>query len=191
MMKKILLINGNPKSESLSSLLSDTYEIEARENAAVQRFNLEEMNFNPSLDCGYDGVLKLEPCLSDLKDALLWANHIVIVSPIWWGGLPGKLKGLIDRVFLPGVTFKFEGDSPVPSQFLQGKTARIILTMDAPSGMLEEQSRSVLEQLDRFTLQYCGVEKAEYNLLGPVISAQEEQLSSWIRAIKELGSDCR
>ncbi|GAB2884145.1 NAD(P)H-dependent oxidoreductase [Microbulbifer echini] len=189
-MKKILLLNGNPKIGSLCSHLSDTYEIEARESAIVRRFDLGAMDFNPSLDCGYDEFLRLEYCLSDFTEALLWSNHIVIVLPVWWGGLPSKLKGLIDRTFLPGVTFKFEMGSAVPVQLLQGKTSRLIVTMDAPVNMHTDQFKPVLEQLDRFTLRYCGVKMAKYNLFGSVVSASEEQIGQWTEIVKELGSNC-
>jgi putative NADPH-quinone reductase len=37
------------------------------------------------------------------------------------------MKGLIDRVFIPGVTFKFEEGNPHPTPLMEGKTARIIL----------------------------------------------------------------
>ncbi|QUJ69810.1 NAD(P)H-dependent oxidoreductase (plasmid) [Photobacterium sp. GJ3] len=187
MSKKILLLNANPKAESFAKSLADAYEIEAREHASVRRLNLSEMHFTPSLDAGYDAVQPLEPCLSHFQESLRWAEHIVIVSPIWWGGLPAKLKGFIDRTFLPGFAFQFEGDNPEPVPLLKGKTARIILTMDAPAEMLAEQAEPVLAQLDRFTLQFCGVSPAETTLLGSVILSTETQRQLWLKDIQALG----
>ena len=189
-MKNVLLLNANPKKVSFSHQLADSYEIEAREQANVRRFNLSGMDFNPSLENGYDSIQVLEDCLTAFQQSIQWANHIVIVSPIWWGALPAKLKGLIDRAFLPGFAFKFEGDSLEPTPLLVGKTSRIILTMDAPEEFVREQAQPVLEQLDRFTLQYCGVSEAECNLFGSVILADESQRNSWLQTAKQLGSKC-
>ncbi|WP_261844864.1 NAD(P)H-dependent oxidoreductase [Aliamphritea ceti] len=188
MTKKIMVLNGNPKLSSYCRHLGELYEIEAREHFDVKRFNLSKMEFNPSLDCGYDARQELEPCLVEFQKAILWADHIVIVTPIWWGGLPAKLKGLFERTFLPGFAFKYEGENPLPLQLLKGKTSRIIMTMDAPSDYAEEQAAPAIQQFDLFTLQFCGFEKAELNLFGSIISANSEHKSSWEKQIKSLGS---
>jgi len=185
--KNILILNANPKPTSLCQTLADTYEIEARETANIRRFNLAEMAFNPSLDQGYDEIQTLEPCLATFQTALMWADHIVIVSPIWWGGLPAKMKGLIDRVFIPGVTFKFEGENPYPVQLMKGKSARIILTMDMPEEFVEEQAAPVLGQLSTFTLEYCGVEPVKTSLFGSVIMSEQDQKTDWVAEVKALG----
>jgi len=188
MTKKILVLNGNPKSSSYSQHLSDLYDLEASEYFDVRRFNLSAMAFNPSLDCGYDARQELEPCLVDFQNAILWADHLVIVTPIWWGGLPAKLKGLFDRTFLPGFSFKYEGDNPLPVQLLKGKTARLVVTMDAPSDYAEEQAAPAVAQLDLFTLQFCGFEKAEVNLFGSLISATPEEKQDWEERVKAIGA---
>ncbi|HBV77398.1 MULTISPECIES: NAD(P)H-dependent oxidoreductase [Vibrio] len=190
-MKNILLLNGNPKRNSFSSHLSSAYEMEAKKVGSIRRFNLSDMIFDPNLESGYDDIQALEPCLSDFSQVLIWADHIVIVCPIWWGGLPAKLKGLLDRTFLPGTMFKFEGESIHPIQLLTGKTSRIILTMDSPVELSEEQSKPVLEQLSRYTLEFCGVKKAEVSLLGSVILSDENQRDCWLSTVADLGSSCQ
>jgi putative NADPH-quinone reductase len=46
--------------------------------------------------------------------------------------MPALLKGFIDRLFLPGLTYKFKSGSPFQEQLLKGKSASLIVTMDAP-----------------------------------------------------------
>ncbi len=187
-MKKILLLDGNPKKNSFSASLSAVYEAEAQKQGDIRRFDLSDMIFDPNLKSGYDEVQVLEPCLSDFTQALFWAEHIVIISPIWWGGIPAKLKGLFDRVFLPEVTFKYVSDSIHPVQLLSGKTSRIILTMDTPAEMMEEHAKPLLEQLGRNTLEFCGVHKAKVNLFGSVVLSDDRQKNTWIEIVKELGA---
>jgi putative NADPH-quinone reductase len=188
MTKKIVVLNGNPKSSSYCQHLGDRYEINASEHFDIRRFNLSNMEFNPSLDCGYDARQELEPCLADFQKAILWADHIVIITPIWWGGLPAKLKGLFDRTFSPGFSFKYEGNNPLPLPLLKGKTSRIIVTMDAPSDYAEEQAAPALAQLDLYTLQFCGVEKAEITLFGSIIASNAEDKLHWEKTVQEIAN---
>lgn len=188
MMHNILILNGNPKSKSFCAHLSEVYELEAKKGASVRRFDLSAMQFNPSLDCGYDDVQALEPCLSEFQEALLWAHHIVIVAPIWWGGLPSKLKGLIERTFLPSKTFKYDADNSAVIPLLTGKTSRLILTMDAPEDFAEQQAAPVIAQLNQFTLQFCGVACLEPVLLSSVSFVDEGKISEWRECVRGLGS---
>jgi NAD(P)H dehydrogenase (quinone) len=43
-------------------------------------------------------------------DRLLAAQGLVLVFPVWNYGFPAILKGFIDKVFLPGVSFDMESD---------------------------------------------------------------------------------
>lgn len=48
---------------------------------------------------------------------LQWAEGLVVVYPTWFYGPPAMLKGWLERVWLPGVTFeipRFKGDRPRP-----------------------------------------------------------------------------
>jgi putative NADPH-quinone reductase len=187
-MKNILIINGNPKRESLSGELVNAYE-RGVQGGNIQRYDLFELEFNPNLSSGYDDYQELEKCLIKFQNSIKWSDHIVIVSPIWWGGIPAKLKGLIDRTFLPGFSFRYEEGSTEPVKLLTGKTSRIVFTMDAPEEYLEEQAYPALEQLDKFILQFCGVEKANVNLFGSVVMADDGKRKEWIQVMHSLGEN--
>ncbi len=182
-MKKIVLINANPKTDSFCKSVADTYQAMVEHSSSVRRFNLSQMTFNPSLDVGYDAIQPLEPCLVEFQESLFWADHLVVVSPIWWGNVPAKFKGLIDRTFLPGVTFKFEADNPQPVPLLVGKTAHLILTMDAPQDLLTQQAEPVIEHLDRYTLKFCGIETEQVTLFGSVVMSTDQQREGWLAQV--------
>ena len=45
---------------------------------------------------------------------IAWAEALVFVYPTWWYGLPAMLKGWLDRVWIPHVTFTLpEDDQPI------------------------------------------------------------------------------
>lgn len=195
-MSNLLILNANPKQKSLGQQLADAYETGVRASAdaaehRIRRFDLGSMVFDPSLNEGYDQPQPLEPSLNDFLTALQWADHLLIVAPVWWGGLPAKFKGLIDRVFLPGQTFRYEAGSPLPTPLLVGKTARLILTMDAPEEYAEIQAAPVLEQLNRFTLAFCGIENETPLLVHSASFSDEAQTGFWLKTLNELGQAVR
>ncbi|MBE3637740.1 NAD(P)H-dependent oxidoreductase [Mangrovicoccus algicola] len=48
-------------------------------------------------------------------DRLMAADALVMVFPVWNFGYPAILKGFLDRVFLPGVSFRLEGGKVKPN----------------------------------------------------------------------------
>lgn len=51
----------------------------------------------------------------DYVDRLRAADALVMVFPVWNFGYPAMLKGFLDRVFLPGVSFKLDDGKVVPN----------------------------------------------------------------------------
>ena len=132
-MKKILLINGHPDKESLCFSLAESYQKGAlASDAECKLVNLVDWDFSPILIYGYRVVSVLEPDLVKIQQDILDADHLFFLYPTWWGTNPALLKGFIDRIFLPGFAFKYHKDSHFGDKLLTEKTARLIITMDAP-----------------------------------------------------------
>ncbi|MDN3719732.1 NAD(P)H-dependent oxidoreductase [Roseibium salinum] len=56
---------------------------------------------------------------------MVWCEHFVVVHPLWWGGLPAKLKGVFDRILLPGMAFRYvSGKTPAGKSCLRGARQR-------------------------------------------------------------------
>ena len=126
--KRILVVIGHPSKQSFSKLIGESYFKGAKEaGIEVKIVYLSGMKFNPSLENGYRKNQKLEKDLVEFQKYLLWAEHLVFVYPIWWGGAPAKFSGLIERTFLPGFAFKFRKRGILPEQLFRGKSARIFL----------------------------------------------------------------
>jgi putative NADPH-quinone reductase len=188
MMKNVLILNGNPKRQSLCHTISDAYQSGVAPAHHVRRFDLGSMTFDPDLSGGYDSSKTLEPSLQEFQEMLLWAGHITIVSPIWWGGIPAKLKGMIDRSLLPGFAFKYESGNPNLIPLLEGKTSQLILTMDAPEEYAQVQADPVLAQLNQFTLQFCGIECLEPIFLCSASFVDNDIILDWQAKVRELAS---
>lgn len=56
----------------------------------------------------------------------------MIIYPLWPGGMPARLKGLLEQTFRP--RFAFDGETVRPGGGrLKGRSARIIVTMGMPA----------------------------------------------------------
>jgi hypothetical protein len=55
---------------------------------------------------------------------------------MWWGSEPAHLKGLLDRVLLPGLTFAYHDDDNWWDKLMEGRSADVIATMDTPTAVL-------------------------------------------------------
>lgn len=187
--KKILLIYGHPDSESFNRALADAYKKGALETGAeIQEIFVGELSFNPNLQFGYRKRTELEPDLLDAQEKIKWADHLVWVFPVWWGGMPAVLKGFIDRVFLPRFAFQKRENSLWWDKLLKGKSARIITTMDQPTWyywLVYKQPST--QMLKKTTLQFCGVSPVRVTSFGPIRLSSEAFRLKALNKVEGLG----
>src|SRR5690606_25646079 len=130
----------------------------------------------------------LEPDLLEAQRQIHWAEHLVFVYPVWWGGLPALLKGFLDRVLLPGFAFKYRDQGTGWEQLLSGRTADLLVTLDhAPWYFRWVQGAPAHKQMVRATLGACGVKTQRLRAFGAVRGASEEQRQRWLREAELLG----
>ncbi len=188
-MKNILIINGHPNKESLNFALAEAYQKGAiLAGANINIIHICDLDFNPNLKFGYSKRMELEPDLQDSLEKIKAADHLVWVHPVWWGGLPAMMKGFIDRLFLPGIAFKYRENSVWWDKLLIGKTARIITTLDQPSWYYSLMfGRASVNQLKKSVLQFCGVKPVKVTYIGVVKTSTSEERQKWINQIYLLG----
>ncbi len=190
MSKKILVISGHPNPDSFCSALSRAYaEGAIGSRADVRLIDLSETPFNPNLKYGYRRRTELEPALVKAQEAIRWADHLVFVYPTWWGAMPAILKGFIDRVFLPGFAFKYRNNSPLWDKLLQGKTARLIVTMDTPSWYNRlVYGRAGHNVMKRNILKFCGIKPVRITEVTPIKGSTDAQRAKWLDQARKLGA---
>jgi NAD(P)H dehydrogenase (quinone) len=118
------------------------------------------------------------------------ADGIVVVHPNWWGQPPAVLKGWIDRVFRPGVAYRFgEGDSGegVPEGLLKAKAAVVINTSNTPPVREQAAFGDPLETLwKRCIFDLCGVRAVHRRTFGVVVTSTPEQRAKWLEEAQRL-----
>lgn len=128
--RKVFILMGHPDTDSLNRTLADEYQRGSEEAGhEVRRMNIGEMQFDPVLHKGYKVRQELEPDLVSFQENVKWSDHFVVFYPSWWSTMPALLKGLFDRVWLPGFAFHFSGDFSW-KKMMNGKSASMIVTSD-------------------------------------------------------------
>lgn len=185
--KKILVLLGNPDKESYSGTLANTYEEAAREAGhKVERRNIGDMQFDAVLHKGYKEIQELEPDLLDMQDTWRWADHIVIIYPNWWCTMPAKLKGMFDRMYLPGFAFNFNKETKKLEQHLKGKTARVIVVAGTHSPFMTWlRFGDFTNEIVHGILGFAGI-KAKATTFGPSNKVSEAVREKWVEKVKRL-----
>ena len=81
--KRILLILGTPKRDSLCHALAEAYSSGARgQGHVVRQLRLGELQFDPILREGFGQQQTLEPDLLEAQRQIHWAEHLVFVYPV-------------------------------------------------------------------------------------------------------------
>lgn len=183
------MIQGHPDRESYCHALAETYQKGAMESGAeVRLIRAGDLDFNPNLAFGYRKRTELEPCLQQAQEDISWAEHIVLVYPVWWGSVPAVLKGFIDRVFLPGFAYQKRPDSLWWDKLLKGRTTRIISTMDQPAWyyrlVYKMPSNNAIKKL---TLEFCGIRPVKVTNIGPLKHSKEAFRKKWLGKMESMG----
>lgn len=189
MPKRILILLGHPAADSLCAGLAEAYAAGAREAGhEVRVLSLAELHFDPVLHEGYKAIQPLEPDLLAAQEAIRRAEHLVLIYPTWWGGMPALMKGFFDRAFLPGFAFRYRPGSPWWDKLLAGRTAHVIATMDTPPWYYRLVYGSPgHRQTVRTILRFCGIQPVRVTSLGPVKDAPEASKSKWLARARAYG----
>lgn len=188
-MRKILIITGHPDKNSYCGALAEAYKEGASSKGNhVVLVSLSELHFNLSLTHGYSKNMELEPDLQFAQEKITWAEHIVIVHPVWWGSVPALLKGFFDRVLLPGYAFKYRKNSPLWDKLLKGRTGRIIYTTDTPVWFYTWFYRAPsVNQVKSRVLEFCGISPVKITAIGPIRKSSQEFREKWLGKVKRIG----
>jgi len=184
--QKIVIINGHPDAESFVFALHAAYRKGAeRSGADVRELVIRDLRFTPNLQFGYRQRTELEPDLLRAVDDIRWADHLVVLHPVWWGSYPAIMKGFLDRVFLPGFFFrKIPGVSTRWEKLLTGRSARIIYTLDTPWLFWWLSGRPSYNALRWITLGYCGVSPIHGTAIGIVRLSTPAKRARWLARVE-------
>jgi len=191
--KKIVVLIGHPdKGDTLTRELALLYESTAK-NAGheVKVFHLAQMRFDPILHQGYKVIQELEPDLTKLQKAIGWCDHFVVIYPNWWCTMPALLKGLFDRMWLPGFCFNMRKNAQgTPAlgwkKLMKGKTSRVIVLSGSHPFLIWLFFGDYTNEIKMSILWFAGF-KVKTSLFGPTEHTPEWKKNEWRKKVLRLG----
>ena len=119
-MTRALVLFAHPCPESFSAALHrEVVDTLSGRGWEVDDCDLNAEGFQPVLTeaerRGYHEVGANVAPVAEYVERLRAADALVMVFPVWNFGYPAILKGFLDRVFLPGVSFRIENGFVEPN----------------------------------------------------------------------------
>jgi putative NADPH-quinone reductase/uridine phosphorylase len=187
----IVVVLGHPDTGSFNHAIAKTaVEALQRSGHSVILHDLYAEGFDPLLPAGEipEGAL-LGAVIAQHCAEIATADGIVIVHPNWWGQPPAILKGWVDRVFRPGLAYRFlEGDSGegVPLGLLKAKAALVFNTSNTSEVRELRAFGDPLETLWKNCIfRLCGVEEFYRKTFSTVVTSSAEQRATWLSEVRE------
>jgi len=189
MAKHILIINGHPDPgpERFCAALSAAYEAGAlAAGHEVRKLAIGGMDFPLIRSRGEFEDGEPPPIIRAAQAQLLWANHVVIVHPLWLGSAPALLKGFFEQAFRYGFAMPQPGEG-MPHGLLSGRSARLIVTMGMPGPVYRLAFGAFgVRAMKRGILGISGIRPIGHNFVGQVeLNAQAR--NAWLEKVGGLG----
>lgn len=186
-MAKIVIIVGHPKGGTYCEAVANAYMAGALEGRhEVRLFHTARMHFDPVLHEGFNQQQTLEPDIKSAHDAMLAADHLVFVFPLWLGTLPAIFKGFLERVLAPDLVEPAKTGKFV--KVWDRKSARIIITMGMPAIIYRWWFGSLASKtLKRSILGFMGVAPVRATIFGRIATVSNATRAKWLEDARDLG----
>ena len=190
MAKRIVLIQGHPDPAGghFDHALAEAYERAAREAGhEVKTLTVARLEL-PVLRSAAEWAAEAPAAVRKAQATLAWAEHWVIVFPLWLGDMPAQLKAFFEQVLRPGFAIPRSTTRGLPKGLLEGRSARIVLTMGMPAFFYRLYYRAhSLKSLKRNVLHFCGIAPVKSTVIGTVEGSKGSR-EAWLRRLAVLGT---
>lgn len=146
-------------------------------------------NFDPVLK-GEDFVLLQQGQVADdvrtEQEHISWADQLTFIFPVWWTGLPARLKGYIDRVFSIGFAYIYNEDGP--EGLLKNKKVFIINTTGAPKEMYDQLDMytGFHKTIDFGIFEFCGMDVLGHEYLSGVPFTTDDERKDMLLQVEQM-----
>jgi putative NADPH-quinone reductase len=190
MTRRIAIIQGHPDpaGKHYCHALAASYAKAAEQRGhSVRTLNVAGMQF-PLLRSAeeWEGGSP-NAAIQDAQRTIAWAEHLLIVFPLWLGDMPALLKAFFEQVFRPGFAIRIGAPSLNPG-LLKGKSARVIVTMGMPALLYRWFFRGhSLRSLERNILKFAGFRPVRSSVIGGIEAIGDRGRRRWLERVKALG----
>ncbi|ESR26928.1 NAD(P)H-dependent oxidoreductase [Lutibaculum baratangense] len=189
----VLVVLGHPRGrDSLCGALAEAYAEGVRDGGGqAEVLDLSRLSFDADVKLADPAGQALEPDLVEARRLVERAGHLVFVYPNWWGTMPARLKGFLDRLLVPGFAFRRTTAGTGYEGLLKGRTAELLVTMDTPAPVYRLlQGAPGHRAMARSTLRLCGVDTLRISRFGVVETADADRRRHFLSRAAGLGRSC-
>lgn len=190
MPRRITIIQGHPsKGDShFCHAVASTYAKGAAETGHdIRMIDVASLDFSVLRSKeDWENGLPPEPIVPAQRD-IRWAEHVVIIYPLWLGAMPALLKAFLEHTLRPGFAMRLE-PSGRWTRLLDGRSARIIVTMGMPALAYRWFfGAHSLKSLERNILHFVGIRPCRHTLIGMIERMSEDKRRAWLDRLRALG----
>ncbi|MDB5963300.1 MAG: NAD(P)H-dependent oxidoreductase [Massilia sp.] len=128
--------------------------------------------------------------LLPVQQAIMRANHLLLLYPLWLGDMPASMKGFLEQVARPGFAIAREGRNPLHPGLLGGRSAHVLVTMGMPALLYRLFYRAhSLKCLKRNMLGFVGIGPVRTTVIGSVADMPAARFERCRARMERLGRD--
>lgn len=194
---KTLIVFNHPYGGSYCNAVLASVEKGLKDSAQPYRvINLDRDDFDPVMRAkdliafagagriGEEALETVDEQVMEYKEHLEWAEHLVMIFPIWWMTAPAMTKGFIDKVIFPAIAYDMDKGRLVSRLAIRKVT--IITTMNTPADIYKDMFNNSIEgSLIKGTFRQIGIEDVRWISLNGVKQATQDQRTEWLKDIYE------
>jgi putative NADPH-quinone reductase len=191
MAQKILVIDGHPDPERgrLCHALAEAY-VESAMTAGkqIRLITLAETPIEILRNARDFASPPREGPVQSAQADIAWADHVVLVFPLWLGGAPALLRAFLEQVARGGFFADTAGRGIRPK--LKGKSARIIVTMGMPAFVYRLLFHAHgVRNITQGVLGFAGFGPVRATMFGAVETVSPSRQKARIERARMLGRD--
>ena len=193
-MKTLIVFNHPYGGSYCASIMAAVEKGLDKSSQPYKTINLDQEEFDPVMRSkdliafagagrtGEEALAVVDEMVIRYKGMLEWAEHLVMIFPIWWMTMPAMMKGFVDKVIFPAVAYNMDKGKLVSR--LPIRKVTVITTMNTPADVYRDSFNNSIEgSLIKGTFRQIGIEDIQWISLNGVKQASQEQRVTWLDEI--------
>jgi putative NADPH-quinone reductase len=189
MPSNICVLQGHPHANNghFCHALADAYAEGATEAGhSVSRFDIGAMEI-PILRNPAEFATPAPEPIVQVQQAVLQANHLVVVYPLWLGTMPALVKAFFEQFGRAEFAIA-QSAKGWPRKMLKGRSARVVVTMGMPATAYRLVfGAHGVKGFESGILGMAGIGPIHETLIGGIGAEDDKGYEKWLQTMREHG----
>lgn len=188
---RVLLVYAHPNPNSFNRAMLEACQAGLEASGHQVRIkDLYQENFDPVLRAEHLAELQqgvIPQKIAHEQEALLWAEGLVFIYPLWWFDRPAILKGWFDHVLTNGTAFEYSPEGV--KGLLPCQRALVLITAGGDEEYFRKTDAEhlIYRPVTDGTLAFCGIPHIKHRIYYNVPSLSAEKRQAILQEIEDLG----